>query len=82
MKPRAGREPGALREIGRLGGLGAQFAATAALCAAAGWWADGKLGTSPWLLLAGALAGAAAAFYQVCRALVSRNGRKDGEKGE
>ena len=66
------RQPGALGEIGRLAGLGVQFAATAALCAAAGWWADRELGSSPWLLLAGALVGAVAAFYQVWRALVSR----------
>ena len=74
MSSRRGREPGALGEIGRLAGLGVQFAVIVALCAAAGWWADGELGTSPWLLLAGALVGAVAAFYQVCRAL--------GEEGE
>ena len=76
------RPPGALREIGRLGGLGVQFAAIVVLCVAAGWWADGELGTSPWLLLAGALAGAVAAFYQVCRALISSGRSKEPEKGE
>ena len=76
------RRPGALRQIGRLGGLGVQFAVTVALCVAAGWWADGELGTSPWLLLAGALAGAVAAFYQVCRALTSGDRPKDLEEGE
>lgn len=73
---------GALPELGRLAGLGVQFAVTVALCAAAGWWADGGLGTSPWLLIAGALIGAAAAFYQVCRTLVSGGRPKDLEKGE
>ena len=77
-----GGQRGALRELGRLAGLGVQFAATVALCAAAGWWADGELGTSPWLLIAGALIGAAAAFYQVCRTLVSGGRPKDLEKGE
>ncbi len=82
MSSRGGRPPGALGEIGRLGGVGAQFAVTVALCAAAGWWADGELGTSPWLLLAGAFAGAVAAFYQVCRALTSGDRPKDLEEGE
>ena len=81
MSPRDGRQRGALGEVGRLAGLGVQFAVTVALCAAAGWWADGGLGTSPWLLIAGALIGAAAAFYQVCRALVSGGRPKNIEKG-
>ena len=81
MSPRGGRQRGALGEVGRLAGLGVQFAVTVALCAAAGWWADGGLGTSPWLLIAGALIGAAAAFYQVCRALVSGGRPKNIEKG-
>ena len=82
MSPRRGRQPGALGEIGRLAGLGVQFAATVVLCTAAGWWADGQLGTAPWLLLAGTLIGAVAAFYQVCRALVSGDRPKDLEEGE
>ena len=82
MTPREDRPRGTLREAGRLAGLGVQFAVTVVLCTAAGWWADGELGTAPWLLLAGALIGAVAAFWQVCRALVSSNGRKDGEEGE
>ena len=30
-----------------------------------GYWLDGRLGTSPWLTLAGALAGMALGFYNV-----------------
>ena len=74
MSPRGKGQRGALGEIARLGGLGVQFAVTVVVCTAAGWWADGRLGTAPWLLVAGALIGAVAAFYQVCRAL--------GEEGE
>ena len=82
MSPGGRRQPGALREVGRLAGLGVQFAVTVVLCTAAGWWADGELGTAPWLLLAGALIGAVAAFYQVCRALVSGDRPNDLEKGD
>ena len=82
MSPGDDGQRGALGEVGRLAGLGLQFAVTVALCAAAGWWADGGLGTSPWLLMAGALIGAAAAFFQVCRALVSGGRPKDLERGE
>ena len=82
MSSRGRGQRGALGEIARLGGLGVQFAATVALCAAAGWWADRELGSSPWLLLAGAFVGAVAAFYQVCRALVSRDEIRDGKGGE
>ena len=40
-------------DLGRYAGLGFQFAATLLLFGAAGWWLDGKLGTDPWLLIAG-----------------------------
>ncbi len=82
MSPGDGGQPGALREVGRLAGLGVQFAVTVVVCAAAGWWADGELDTSPWLLLAGAFVGAVAAFYQVCRALVSGDRPNDLEEGD
>lgn len=39
-----------------------------------GWWLDKKLGTLPWLTLAGAVAGLAGGFYVVARVLF-----KDGE---
>lgn len=41
-----------------------------------GWWLDKKLGTAPWLMLAGAAAGLAAGFYAVARKLF-----EGGEKG-
>lgn len=37
--------------------LGAEIAAALALPLLFGYWLDGRLGTSPWMLLAGALAG-------------------------
>jgi len=43
-----------------------------------GWWLDGKLGTRPWLLVAGALLGMAAGFvnlFRVTRSLGKGGGR-------
>ena len=55
----------------RYAGVGLQFAATLAVFALLGWWGDGKLGTSPWLLLIGVFAGFGLGFYS----LVSKFGR-------
>jgi F0F1-type ATP synthase assembly protein I len=59
--------------------LAASWAVTAALLlgGAAGWWLDGKLGTKPWLLLAGLLAGVAIGMYQLGRVVLG-SGRQDG----
>jgi F0F1-type ATP synthase assembly protein I len=43
--------------------LGTMFAASIGIGIGAGYWIDGKLGTSPWLTLAGALLGLATGFY-------------------
>ncbi|MBM3991694.1 MAG: AtpZ/AtpI family protein [Planctomycetes bacterium] len=50
-------------------GAGLQFALTFLACGALGWWLDGKLGTSPWLMIAGILLGAAGAMYSLVRRL-------------
>ena len=82
MSSRGRGQRGALGEIARLGGLGVQFAVTVVVCTAAGWWADRELGTSPWVLFAGVFIGAVAAFYQVCRALISHDRQEDREGGK
>lgn len=38
----------------------------------AGQWLDGRLGTGPWLMLAGALAGISLGLYQLIRTAASR----------
>jgi F0F1-type ATP synthase assembly protein I len=53
----------------RYAGLGLQFAATVGVFVALGLWADRKLGTSPWLVLAGALTGFAGATLALVRAV-------------
>ena len=37
--------------------LGLTYAATIGVFTAAGWWLDQRLGTSPWLLIAGVFTG-------------------------
>jgi F0F1-type ATP synthase assembly protein I len=51
-------------------GVGLQFALSIVLFLFVGRWLDEKLGTAPWLLLAGVMIGAAAGFYSLYRQLV------------
>lgn len=79
--------PSALRQVAALAGAGVQFAVTVSLCTAAGWWLDERYGTSPWLLLAGGLVGAVAAFYQFYRTVAAVGGegstnRRDEEEAD
>ena len=56
-------------DLGRYAGLGFQFAATLVAFAALGWWLDEKLGSSPWLLIAGVFLGATGGFVALIRAV-------------
>lgn len=49
-------------------GLGLQFVVTILVCLFAGQWLDRRLGTTPWLLLAGMLLGGALGFWTMIRA--------------
>ncbi len=71
-----------LRQLAALAGAGIQFAVTVALCTAAGWWLDGYLESSPWLLMAGGIAGSVAAFYQLYRTLVDVDEPHSLDKGK
>ena len=73
--PRDGKGPGA----GGLAGVGLGFAASVALFLFLGMWADGKLGTSPWLLILGAFIGGAGGFWSMYRRLVVAPRQKDPE---
>jgi len=74
----AGRDRGPMRTIGMLGGLGFQLGLTVLLGALAGYYLDKRWGTSPWLLLVGTLAGTAAGFYEIVRALNQTGGKGNG----
>ena len=57
MAPKPSGRSGPGSDYARYGGLGLQFAMTIAVFALGGWWLDGKLGWSPWLLLTGVFLG-------------------------
>ncbi len=62
-------------------GVGLQFAASILLFLFLGKWLDERLGTGPWLLIAGVFIGGSAGFYSMYRRLVldPRNKQKDEE---
>jgi hypothetical protein len=60
-------------------GLGIQLPIPALAGALLGWWLDGRLGTQPWLLVAGASVGTAAGFG-IFLAAVLRDGGGSGPR--
>jgi F0F1-type ATP synthase assembly protein I len=61
--------------------IGLELAASVLLGFWAGYEADLKLGTAPWLMLLGAAAGMAAGFYLVARELFREEKRPPGGAG-
>ncbi len=49
----------------RFAGAGVQLALTFLGMGLIGWWLDSKLGTAPWLLIAGIVLGAAGGMYSL-----------------
>jgi F0F1-type ATP synthase assembly protein I len=60
---------GAGADFGRYAGLGLQFVVTLALFGGLGWWVDGMLGSTPWLLVTGVLLGSIVAFILIVRSV-------------
>jgi ATP synthase protein I len=58
-----GRE--AMRAAGRISAVGMEFAAAVIICLLLGYWADGKLGTGPYLTIAGILLGSFVGFRAI-----------------
>jgi F0F1-type ATP synthase assembly protein I len=52
-------------------GAGVQFVVSILLFLYIGKWLDGKLGTAPWLLMAGVFVGAGAGFYSFYRRIMA-----------
>jgi len=52
-----------------------QLTGSMVLCSLLGWWLDKRLGTTPWLLVAGSLFGIAVGFYAFFKVLL-RLGKK------
>lgn len=68
-------EPGV--SVGEYAGLGLQFAASILLFLFLGQWLDRRLGTAPWMLLAGVFLGAGGSFYSMYRRLMAAQARED-----
>jgi F0F1-type ATP synthase assembly protein I len=58
-------------------GLGMQFVVAILLFLFLGKWLDERLGTTPWLLIAGVFLGAGASFYSIYRRLMADQKRDD-----
>ena len=54
-------------DYARYAGLGVQFAGTLVVFGAIGWWVDGKLGTEPWLMIAGIFLGFFGAMISIVK---------------
>lgn len=72
--------PGEASALGQASAVGLTFVVAIVLGLAAGRWLDAKLGTAPWLLLAGLLVGIAAGFRNLF-ALSRRLDRQSGQGG-
>jgi ATP synthase protein I len=74
----------AFRTAGPLFGSGIQLAAAVAVFFFIGRWLDGKFGTTPWLMLSGAMIGAAGGMYKFIRTALtidaSESSKEDAEK--
>jgi F0F1-type ATP synthase assembly protein I len=64
-----------LRELSPYLNLGIQLVLTIGVCAVLGWWLDGKLSTTPVLLIIFTFLGAIAGMYTFIRTVL-RSGKK------
>ncbi len=72
----------AYRKAGPYLNLGIEFAASILLCLFAGQWLDGKLGTSPFLMLAGLFLGMIVGFLNLYRTAMRLQEREKQGNGE
>lgn len=61
--------------------LGVQLAATVLLLFFMGLWADGKLDTQPWLMLAGLMVGVGVGFYNFFKAVADLSKKQQRDHG-
>jgi len=64
-----------LRRLGPYLSLGTMFAASLLLGIGAGYWLDGRFGTSPWLTLTGLILGLALGVYNFIVVVVQNRPR-------
>jgi ATP synthase protein I len=70
------------KATGQYMGLGLTWALSVMLFLGVGAWLDGRLGTSPFLLIAGAFVGAAAGFYSLYYHIVIEPRQRPDEQDE
>ena len=68
-----------MRASGQFMGLGLTLALAVLLFLGAGAWVDSKLGTGPFLLIAGAFVGACAGFYSLYYHIVIEPRKREGD---
>ena len=69
-------------QAGEVLGVGLQFAGAIILFLFLGRWLDERLGTEPWLLIAGVFIGLAAGFWSMYRKLVVEPAARARDKDE
>ncbi|MCI0341082.1 MAG: AtpZ/AtpI family protein [Planctomycetales bacterium] len=76
-----GREQEDLREHAGYLHIGLQLAITILLGVLGGYWLDGRLGTAPWLTVAGSVLGMGAGFTNFILAVLRREKRRESDGG-
>lgn len=66
-----------MQQLGPYMTMGITLAASMCAFGALGWWLDGRFGTTPWLLAAGAIIGATGGMISVIRTAVASGRKKD-----
>ncbi len=66
-----------LRAAGQFTGYGLSWALSVLLFLLAGWWLDGKVGTTPLFMILGAFVGGGAGFYSLYRHIVLDARKRD-----
>ena len=84
--PQGPQRPSGLT-LGRVAGLGTELLIAVGLGLLGGRWLDSKLGTAPWLLMAGAALGGISAFWNLYRQVAAPiasagQGKRDDERSD
>jgi F0F1-type ATP synthase assembly protein I len=69
------------RATSSMAGAGLQFVVAVLFCLFVGQWLDGKLGTKPWLMIAGMLLGGGVGFWSLLRLARTVDGRGGMQEG-
>ena len=67
-------------EVGPYLGIGWVFAVSIGVFAGLGWWLDPKLGTTPWLLVAGSVFGILIGFANFFKVVLTLNRNKQNKR--